>query len=102
MENKIDVTVELEQTKAMNQILQDTLKAKDNTIRHFKHVIIALIICFFGTVCVGYGGFIWYESQFETVEDTKESTIYTEGDDADASYIDGNQYNDNATHQEGK
>lgn len=102
MENKIDVTVELEQTKAMNQILQDTLKAKDNTIRHFKHIIIALIICFFETVCVGYGGFIWYESQFETVEDTKESTIYTEGDDADASYIDGNQYNDNATHQEGK
>ena len=35
MENKIDVTVELEQTKAMNQILQDTLKAKDNTIRRF-------------------------------------------------------------------
>lgn len=101
MENKIDVTVELEQTKAMNQILQDTLKAKDNTIRHFKHVIIALIICFFGTVCVGYGGFIWYESQFETVEDTA-TEVYTEGDNANAEYNDvkGNQYNDNASHTE--
>lgn len=103
MENKIDVTVELEQTKAMNQILQDTLKAKDNTIRHFKHIIIALIICFFGTVCVGYGGFIWYESQFEYTSDTSEYTeeMTTDGDNEYINNVEGSQYNDNAKHTEG-
>lgn len=101
MENKIDVTVELEQAKAMNQILQDTLKAKDNTIRHFKHVIIALIICFFGTVCVGYGGFIWYESQFEYTADSYEETMTTDGENAYINNVEGSQYNDKATHNEG-
>lgn len=100
MEKKIDITVELQQERAMNQILRDTLKSKDDTLRHMKHIIIALIICFFGTVCVGFGGFVWYESQFEYTSDTYEETMTTDGDNAYINNVEGSQYNDNAKHSE--
>lgn len=54
---------------------------------------------------VGYSGFIWYESQFDyvtTEQETQDVDLSTEGDNANAEYneVQGNQYNDSATHNE--
>lgn len=52
--------------------------------------------------------FVWYESQFDYVTTTQETEtksvdVGTEGDNANAEYNDvgGNQYNDNAIHNQG-
>lgn len=99
MEKEINVTVELEQERALNSILKDTVKKDNETIRGMKHIIITLIIGIVFTVCFGFGAFCWYESQFEYTADTTEMT--TEGDNASINNVDGNQYNDSAKHEEG-
>lgn len=108
MEKEIDITVKLEQAQAMNEVYRDTIKQNGETIRHLKHIIIALIISFFATVCGGFWAFAWYESQFVTLDSSDETTttevqLDTSGDNAVAEYndVEGDQYNDNATHSEG-
>lgn len=101
MEKEIDITVKLEQAQALNEIYRDSLKEKSETIRHMKHIIIALIIGFFSAMLGGFGVFAWYESQFvslETADYTEE--LSTEGDNAYINNVEGSQYNDNATHTE--
>lgn len=87
----------------INEVLKDTVENQGKTIRHLKQIIIALIISWLLSVCFGFGAFVWYESQFEYSEETTETTVYSEGDDADAEYNDvkGDQYNDNSVHKEG-
>lgn len=47
-------------------------------------------------------GFLYYESQWETTETvTTTTTQEVEGDSAEINNVDGNQYKDNATHNEG-
>ena len=77
------------------QVLAESNKAKDK-------VIVILIVCMFLMAVVGYTGFIYYESQFETTT-TETIEVGTEGDNANAEYndVEGNQYNDSATHDEG-
>lgn len=57
MEKEINVTVELEQERALNSILKDTVKKDNETIRGMKHIIITLIIGIVFTVCFGFGAF---------------------------------------------
>ena len=47
-------------------------------------------------------GFFVYESQFETEAIETQTTITQEvsGDGSDINNVDGNQYNDNATHNQ--
>lgn len=104
--NEIDVTLQLQQEQALNEILKDSVKQQGETIRGMKHIIIGLIIGWAVTLCVGYGGFLWYESQFDKQVETEETTeveLDASGDSANAEYndVDGNQYNDSATHNEG-
>lgn len=101
-EREIDISVKLEQAQAMNEMLKDCNRQQNETIKHMKHIIISLICCFFLTICIGFCGFVLYESQFEytaTEEYTEEMT--TEGDNAYINNVEGSQYNDNATHTEG-
>lgn len=101
MEREINVTVELEQERALNEILKDAVKKDGETIKEMKHIIITLIITFALTVVSGFGAFVWYESQYDTEDSKQETTVYTEGDNANAEYIEGNQYNDSTVHNEG-
>lgn len=79
-------------------------KRKDRIIFVLSLVIVFLVVgIIIQSVC-----FWKYESQFETSEtttETKEIQLSTEGDSANAEYNDnnvqGDQYNDNATHNEG-
>lgn len=95
-EKEIDITVKLEHAEAMNEVYRDTIKHMGETNRHFKHIIIALIIGYI----VGFGAFCWYESQFEYVSDSYEETYSTEGDNAYINNVEGSQYNDSASHTE--
>lgn len=88
--------------EALTQVLLDTQEAyrKQNRIKDM--IIILLIILMFLEAAVGYCGVLWYESQFETVT-TEQVELYTEGDEANAEYndVEGDQYNDSATHNDG-
>ena len=76
-----------------------TESAKFNKRKDF---LIGLLIVLMAVEAIaGFITFAWYESQFGTVT-TETIDVYTEGDNANAEYndVEGNQYNDNSTHNE--
>lgn len=84
-------------------ILLDTQKEYRRSNRMKDKIIVVLIVLMFLEAIIGYCGFVWYESQFDyvtTEQTTQDIDLSTEGDNASAEYNDvqGNQYNDNATH----
>lgn len=88
-------------------ILLDTQKEYRRSNRMKDKIIVVLIVLMFLEAIIGYCGFVWYESQFDyvtTEQTTQDIDLSTEGDNASAEYNDvqGNQYNDNATHKEQK
>lgn len=93
--------------KTVNKVLLDVQKeyARSNKIKD--KIIVLLIVLMFAEAVVGYSGFVYYESQFETTT-TEKIEVGTEGENenANAEYNDndvsGNQYNGNAVHNEKK
>lgn len=90
--------------KLMSDVQSEYLKSNKTKDR----IIILLIVLMFLEAAVFFGGFVWYESQFEYVETTEDAesvNLDTNGNNASIDYdcnnVDGNQYNDNATHNEG-
>ena len=86
-------------------VLLDTQKEYSRSNRMKDKIIVVLIVLMFLEAIVGYCGFVWYESQFDyvtTEQTTKDVDLSTEGNNANAEYNDvqGNQYNDSATHNE--
>lgn len=86
-------------------LLLDTQKEYRRSNRMKDKIIVVLIILMFLEAIIGYCGFVWYESQFDyvtTEQTTSDIDLSTEGDNANAEYneVQGNQYNDNATHNE--
>lgn len=99
--------------KEYHSLIRDVQKEYTRLNRFKDKIILVLIICMLIEAVVFYGGFIWYESQFEIKETTTETetldTTYdidlnTQGENANIDYnnVEGNQYNDNATHNETK
>lgn len=89
----------------LEQVLMDTQKEYSRSNRMKDKIIVVLIVLMFFEAIVGYCGFVWYESQFDyvtTEQTTQDVDLSTEGDNANAEYNDvqGNQYNDSATHNE--
>lgn len=94
-----------ENDKALIEIMIDTQKQYTKSSRTKDKIIIILIVAMFFEAVIGYTGFVWYESQFDyvtTEQTTQDVDLSTEGDNASAEYNDvqGNQYNDSATHNE--
>lgn len=86
-------------------VLLDTQKEYSRSNRMKDKIIVVLIVLMFLEAVIGYCGFIWYESQFDyvtTEQTTQDVDLSTEGENANAEYneVQGNQYNDNATHNE--
>lgn len=86
-------------------VLLDTQKEYSRSNRMKDKIIVVLIVLMFLEAIIGYCGFVWYESQFDyvtTERTTQDVDLSTEGENANAEYNDvqGNQYNDNATHNE--
>lgn len=93
----------------LQELLIDTQKEYTRSNKFKDKMIVLLIVLMFLEAAIGYCGFVWYESQFDYVTteqttETKSVDVGTDGDNANAEYndVDGNQYNDNATHNETK
>ena len=89
----------------VERVLIDTQKEYSKSNRTKDKIIMLLIVLMFLEAVIGYSGFVWYESQFDyvtTEQTTQDVDLSTEGDNASAEYNDvqGNQYNDRATHNE--
>lgn len=87
------------------KVLIDSQKEVNKSNRSKDKIIALLIVLMFFEAIIGYCGFVWYESQFDyatTEQTTQDVDLSTEGENANAEYNDvhGNQYNDNATHNE--
>ena len=86
----------------LNKVLLDVQKEYAQSNKLKDKIIILLIVLMFAEAVVGYSGFVWYESKFETTT-TEQIEVGTDGDNANAEYndVEGNQYNDSAVHNEG-
>lgn len=87
------------------KVLIDSQKEVNKSNRRKDKIIALLIVLMFFEAVIGYCGFVWYESQFDyvtTEQTTQDVDLSTEGENANAEYNDvqGNQYNDSATHNE--
>lgn len=87
----------------LKQVILDSARqaVKENIfLRRLVGKLLAVVIL---CVIIIVGGFVYYETQFESVTTTTETSdiqLQTEGDSANAQYIEGSQYNDNAVHTE--
>ena len=90
----------------LTNIMIETQKQYKKSNKLKDKIIILLTVLMFAEAVIFYGGFVWYESQFDYVStDSQEVNAETSGENANAEYNDndvqGNQYNDNAVHNEG-
>lgn len=96
------------------QVLVDIQKEYLKLNKMKDRIIILLIVLMFAEAVIGYSGFVWFESQFDYVaeetttttetisnEDNDTIDVHSEGENAEATYIEGDQYNDNSKHEEG-
>lgn len=87
-----------------SEVLLDVQKEYKRSNKLKDIIIIILIVLMFLQSAFSFGCFVWYESQFEYVTTNgKDVDVETSGDNANAEYNDvsGNQYNDNAVHNQG-
>ena len=90
--------------KEFEEILIDVQKEYKRSNKLKDIIIIILIVLMFLQSAFNFGCFVWYESQFDYVTTSgKDVDIETGGDNANAEYndVNGNQYNDNAVHNQG-
>lgn len=96
---------EVKQTwKSFSEVLIDVQKEYKRSNKLKDTIIIILIVLMFLQSAFSFGCFVWYESQFDYVTTNgKDVDVETSGDNANAEYNDvsGNQYNDNAVHNQG-
>ena len=98
----------MEEDRSIKKLMSDVQSEYLKSNKTKDKIIVLLIVLMFLEAAVFFGGFVWYESQFEYVETTEDAesvSLDTNGDNASIDYdynnIDGNQYNDNVTHNEG-
>lgn len=95
----------MDDSKEIRKLMQDVQSEYLKSNKTKDRIIILLIVLMFLEAAVFFGGFVYYESQFEyveTIEDEQGIDLNTEGENASIDYdnVEGNQYNDNATHNE--
>lgn len=87
-----------------SEVLLDVQKEYKRSNKLKDIIIIILIVLMFLQSAFSFGCFVWYESQFDYVTTNgKDVDVETSVDNANAEYNDvsGNQYNDNAVHNQG-
>lgn len=90
----------LDQSIALNKIVMQMLQQQKETN---KRIFIALIISIIMNAVI-FLGFLYYESQWvytDTITETTTVEQQAEGDSAEINNVEGNQYKDSATHNEG-
>lgn len=100
------MTIEEEKNKqveATNKLLLQMVKNQKENNKNMIRVFIITMCCMTILLVSMVVGFFVYESQFETeLETTTETTITqgVSGEDSTINNVEGNQYNDNATHNQ--
>lgn len=87
-----------------SEVLLDVQKEYKRSNKLKDIIIIILIVLMFLQSAFNFGCFVWYESQFDyVITDGKNVDVETSRDNANAEYndVNGNQYNDNAVHNQG-
>ena len=91
------------QVEATNKLLLQMVKNQKENNKNMVRVFIITMCCMTVLLVSMVIGFFVYEGQFETgMETTTETTITQEvsGEDSTINNVEGNQYNDNATHNQ--
>ena len=91
------------QVEATNKLLLQMVKNQKENNKNMIRVFIITMCCMTILLVSMVVGFFVYESKFETeLETTNETTITQEvsGEDSTINNVEGNQYNDNATHNQ--
>lgn len=91
------LTTEEDENLALAKISLELLKERNG---YFKKLWIALIISILINLALAFS-FLWYESQWEYVTTTTTTTQEVEGEGSSINNVQGDQYNDQATHNEG-
>ena len=92
------------ENKKVNENDMDLVALLFETIKTLKHtikvVIITLIISILSNVVIA-GMFVYYELQFDVIDEVKTTDqISVDGENAILNNVSGDQYNDNAVHNE--
>lgn len=89
---------EIRQIEALNNVTRALLEQQK---KNCKMLFVALVISLCVNLIIVFS-FLWYESQFEyAVTESQEVSQTVEGDSAEINNVEGNQYKDNAVHNEG-
>ena len=85
-----------------NRVLLELSKNQKENNKSLLKVLIINIICCTLLVMTLVIGFFVYESQFDMANVVTTETVTQEGsgEESDINNVEGNQYNDNATHNE--
>lgn len=92
------------ENKKVNENDMDLVALLFETIKTLKHTIkvvaIILIISILSNVVIA-GMFVYYELQFDVIDEVKTTDqISVDGENAILNNVSGDQYNDNAVHNE--
>lgn len=92
------------ENKKVNENDMDLVALLFETIKTLKHtikvVVITLIISILSNVVIA-GMFVYYELQFDVIDEVKTTDqISVDGENAILNNVSGDQYNDNAVHNE--
>lgn len=91
------------QVEATNKLLLQMVKNQKENNKNMVRVFVITMCCMTILLVSMVVGFFVYESQFETeLETTTETTITQEvsGEDSTINNVEGNKYNDDATHNQ--
>lgn len=92
------------ENKKVNENDMDLVALLFETIKTLKHtikvVVITLIISILSNVVIA-GMFVYYELQFDVIDEVKTTEqISVDGENATLNNVSGDQYNDDAVHNE--
>ena len=91
------------QVEATNKLLLQMVKNQKENNKNMIKVFIITMCCMTVLLVSMVIGFFVYESKFETEFETTTETTVTQkvsGEDSTINNVGGNQYNDNATHNQ--
>ncbi len=78
-------------------------KVLDNSNNHHRFIVKVLGILLGLSILLNaftVGAFVWYESQFDYVWEETGQTQEVNGDNSNINNVEGDQYNDNAVHNQ--
>lgn len=112
LSNFQEIEVEIKGLVAANKMLMDYQKESRRDKKWLYKIVIGLVAAMLIEAGLFIGAFCWYESQYEVI-DTVTKTVTTEttesnkdmtvsGENAEINNVEGDQYNDDATHNDGE